>query len=248
MNDNEFSEPVVGDRYPAEDAQRKRLIVVPLEYVAEMKVRGNETTDAIRINVVDLESGTAYYGALWFGGRLVGAFKSGIGNKFVGYIDKERTGQGYMAWTFYSLTQNQEAVALARSWLAAHPEFMERAHDFARPAAAPGYGNGGAVPPDRAGQPPQPPAWATGAPSAPAPPPAPAWTQADPAHAVAPAPANPPAAAPKPAWMNPPADGPQPTPAQASTVMDRLRAQALAGPPTSAPPAGTPPTHEEAPF
>lgn len=247
MNDNEFSEPVVGDRFSAEDAQNKRLIVVPVEYVAEMTVRGAEKTDAIKLNVVDLETGSAYYGALWFGGRLVGAFKSGLGNKFVGFIDKERTGQGYMAWTFYSLTQNPEAVALARSWLATHPEFMERAHDFARPAQAPAYGNGGAVPPDRAAQPPQPPAWATGAPPATAPPAAPAWANHDPAQAVQAASVSP-SATPKPAWMNPPADGPQPTPAQATTVMDRLRAQAQQGPPTSAPPAGAPATHEEPPF
>jgi hypothetical protein len=210
--------------------------------------------------VVDLETGQAYYGTLWFGGRLISAFKGSNGQKFIGYVGKERTGQGYQAWTFYSLTQNQEAVNLARAWLNAHPEFMERSHDFQRPAPAPP--NNGGLPPGVGPQPAQPPAWATG--GAPAQPPvvpawtgqppartatmAPAWTSSDPAQATTPVLANPPPPAPKPDWMNPPADGPQPTPAQGATVMDRLRQQAQQGAqPTSAAPA-TSPTHEEAPF
>lgn len=204
----EFAEPVSGDRFTAEEASGKRLIVVPVEYIKEMAVQGGRVTDAVKVSVVDLESGNAYYGALWFAGRLVGAFKNGLGSKFVGHIGQERTGQGYMAWTFYSLTQNPEVVAMARSWLAAHPEFMERVNDFQQPGQRPAQQTwSGQIPSDRAGQPAQPPAWATGG-----------------------APVQAPAPAPQPAWISQqaPASEPAPvaSPAQQETVMDRLRRQA----------------------
>lgn len=135
----QFEEPGTsqGDRFSAEQAQNRRLIVVPVEYIPMMQVSGGRETDAIKLNVVDLQGGfnpmtgtedapgTVYMGCLWFGGRLIGAFRNSLGKLFVGYVGKERTSGGFQAWQFYSLTQDQQTTGMATVWLEANPTFME---------------------------------------------------------------------------------------------------------------------------
>lgn len=135
----QFEEPGTsqGDRFSAEQAQNRRLIVVPVEYIPMMQVSGGRETDAIKLNVVDLQGGfnpatgtedppgTVYMGCLWFGGRLIGAFRNSLGKLFVGYVGKERTSGGFQAWQFYSLTQDQQTTGMATTWLEANPTFME---------------------------------------------------------------------------------------------------------------------------
>jgi hypothetical protein len=135
----QFEEPEqrgAGDRFTADDAQNRRVIVVPVEYVPEIRTSRGDTTDAIKLNVVDLQGGfnpqtgqddppQAYHGTLWFGGRLIGAFRNGIGKSFIGYVAKVPVQGGFKAWQFHSLTQDPQTVQLATSWLQANPDFME---------------------------------------------------------------------------------------------------------------------------
>lgn len=238
---NEFSEPNAGgDRFSAEDAQNKRLIVAPIEYLPQIPVNRGDVVDAIKVNVVDLETGKAYYGTLWFGGQLIRAFKNTWGQRFIGYITQQRNERGFTPWVFSSLTGNPDVVALARSWISANPEFNQKTDEMlAQVLTGPAP-----VPMDRAQQPPAPPAWATGTPAQPA---APTWATGIPANpmgshsqpAQAPtwvgagtpvqqAPAQAPVATPVPDWMNPAAQAPPADPVHQQTVMDRLRAQAAA--------------------
>lgn len=124
----QFEEPTQGDRFTAEEAQNRRLIVVPIEYVPEIRTQRGDTVDGIRINVVDLDHDggpQTYWGALWFGARLIQNFKPKIGKMFLGYVSKQRTSGGFQAWVFTSLTSDQQTAGMAQQHLQAHPEFME---------------------------------------------------------------------------------------------------------------------------
>jgi len=125
----EFEEPVAqGDRFTAEDAKNRRLIVVPTEYVPQVRTSRGDVVDAIRINVVDLDNqgGPAtYWGALWFGNKLIGTFKPKPGKLFLGYLSKQQTGGGFQAWVFTSLTQDPQTTTMAGQFLQGNPEFME---------------------------------------------------------------------------------------------------------------------------
>lgn len=124
---HQFEEPSEGgDRFTVEDAQNKRLIVVPIEHVSQIQTAYG-TNDAIRVNVVDLDdpNGPAvYFGALWFG-RIVGTFRSSIGKTLLGFIAKGRTQGGFMGWQFHSLTQDQYTVQVANAFLQQHPDFLQ---------------------------------------------------------------------------------------------------------------------------
>lgn len=136
----EFEEPKEGgDRFSAEQAQNRRLIVVPIEHVLGIRTQRGDEVDGIRINVVDLDADGApavYYGALWFGGNLIKAFKSNAGKMFLGYVNKELTSGGFKSWKFHSLTQDQQTVQMAQTYLAAHPEFLETSQGDVRYAQA----------------------------------------------------------------------------------------------------------------
>lgn len=127
----EFEEPGKdGDRFTAEDAQNRRLIVVPIGYVPSIRTARGDEVDAIKLNIVDLDnpggSGpNVYWGTLWFGGRLIRNFKPKIGKMFLGYVAKQATGGGFRAWVFTSLVQDPQTVGMAQQFLQAHPEFME---------------------------------------------------------------------------------------------------------------------------
>jgi hypothetical protein len=125
----EFEEPQPqGDRFTAEMAKNRRLLLVPTEYVPHVRTQRGDVVDAIRINVVDLDNqgGPAVYmGALWFGGKLIQALKPKIGKLFLGYVSKQATGGGFESWVFTSLTQDQATSNMASQFLQANPTFME---------------------------------------------------------------------------------------------------------------------------
>ena len=263
-----FEEPEqrgAGDRFTADDAQNRRVIVVPIEYVPEIRTSRGDTTDAIKLNVVDLQGGfnpqsgqddppQAYHGTLWFGGRLIGAFRNGIGKSFIGYVAKVPVQGGFKAWQFHSLTQDAQTVQLATSWLQANPDFMEgcrndvemaaryptQQQQLAQQQAQPQqqWGTGqqaqGQWNQPMQQQPPQPPPYQPQGPA-----PLPGQYQQQPVQPPLPPPLSAPTAQQSPAPMQQP---PQPTsPAQqlpppgGQTVMERLRAQ-REGEPGQAPP------------
>lgn len=207
----EFEEPKEGgDRFSAEQARNRRLIVVPIEYVPTIRTQRGTEVDGIRINVVDLDSDgsgapAVYYGALWFGGNLIKVFKTNTGKMFLGYVNKEPTGGGFEKWVFHSLTQDQQTVQMAQAYLGAHPEFMETSQGDVR------YAQANPQPPPQAAEQPgqwqpqeQPAQWQT--------PPPPIFSQPPvPAAPAAPAPAA------------------TPAPPGQQSVMDRLKAQRESG-------------------
>lgn len=135
----EFDEPAQGDRFTADEAQNKRLIIVPIEYVPQIRTKRNDIVDGIKVNVVDLEADggpKTYWGALWFGGKLIQAFKPKIGSMFLGYVQKQPTGGGFTAWVFTSLTSDQPTVGMAQTWLQANSDFMETCQGDIRMAQA----------------------------------------------------------------------------------------------------------------
>lgn len=113
-----------GDRFSAEDAENKVLIVRPIEYIPDMPVRDTRG-DAVKLNVVDLQDGgRVYRGCLWFSGRLIKAFKHSLGTPFFGYVTKEKLPSGYRGWSFVSLAGNPDWEPTAQAWLAANRDFL----------------------------------------------------------------------------------------------------------------------------
>lgn len=241
--DGQFRDPTmpVGDRFGCEDAQGKVLVVRPIQYIESMMTKmRDQPTDAIKVDVVNLNAAPGeqewYQATLWFGGRLVGLFKRHIGQPFVGYVQKERTPQGFMAWNFVSMAEDPAATQAAQAWVARHPEFVAPVEEH------PGYEQ----PRNAHHEVGPPPEWAGAVPARPgapraAPGPAPGYTQGPAAPSL---PSRPPAGPPavgQPQVSAPPASGPPavgpptvtvPAPltgpgligAQES-VMDRLRRQ-----------------------
>lgn len=127
-----FDEPAKSDRFSAEDAQNRRLIVVPIEHVTGIMTQRGQVVDGIRVNLVDLDADgepAVYYGALWFGGRLIRDLKPKIGATLLGYVTKVKTAGGFTPWQFYSLTQDQQTVTRANTWLNSHPDFLQTCQD-----------------------------------------------------------------------------------------------------------------------
>lgn len=199
-----------GDRFSLEEGWNQRMLVRPVEYIEDMPMRDTRG-DAIKVNVVTLDNGRLYKGALWFSGPIIKAFKHNIGTPFIGYPTKERNPKGYMAWRFVSLVGDQATEVAAQAYIDANPDFMAPieqrprevwggAPDTSHHEQGPAPAWAGQVPP----RPPAPPAPPSGYPvSAPAAPPAP------------PAPPRPPVSAP-----------PAPTAPAGEDVLARLQRQA----------------------
>lgn len=194
-----------GDRFSAEDAENRVIIVRPMEYIPDMPLRDTRG-DAVKLNVVDLnDGGRLYRGTLWFSGRLIKAFKHSLGTPFLGYVTKEKLPSGYRGWSFVSLAGNAEYEAAAQAWLAQNPEFLSEPlpekREYADPQAHHEQGPA--------------PEWAGATPARPPAPPAPPAPQAP--RSAPPAPP----VAPRSAPPAPPAAG-----AGEESVLDRLRRQA----------------------
>lgn len=208
-----------GDRFSAEDAENRVIIVRPMEYIDRMPVRDTHG-DAVKLNIVDLnDGGRLYRGCLWFSGRLIKAFKHSLGTPFLGYVTKEKLPSGYRGWTFVSLAGNAEYEAAAQAWLAANPEFLTEP----LPEKRESWGDTSHHEQGPA------PEWA-GAPSQVAAPPAPPVPAGPPAPPRPPAPVSGPPAAPRSAPPAPPAPPVPAAPAVNTenqlSVLERLKAQA----------------------
>lgn len=202
-----------GDRFTLEEAWNHRLIVRPIEYIADMPLRDTRG-DAIKVNVVDLDDPSGprlYRGALWFSGPIIKTFKNSIGVPFIGYPTKEPIpNSSYKRWVFISLASDPDTDARAQAWIAANPDFLDPIEH--RPREAWGQ-------PDTSHhEQGAPPAWAGAVPQRPPAPPAPP---------AAPRPPAPPAGYSVSAPPAPPVSAPPAAPGAATeSVMERLRRQA----------------------
>lgn len=127
-----------GDTLKAKDVQGHLLIVRALELREKVKTDFGES-DAVAVNVADLDTGQTYRNALWFGVALVNGLKSQINGQPV----LARMGQGTAKpgqsapWTLIDATGDAAAVAKAEAWLGANPDFLNSSFSAPAPAAAP---------------------------------------------------------------------------------------------------------------
>jgi len=202
------------DRFSLEEGWNRRMLVRPIEYIPDMPVRDTRS-DAIKVNVVLLDTGELKRGALWFSGPIIKAFKNSIGVPFIGYPTKEKNAKGYLAWKFVSLVGDPDTESAAEAYIAENPDFMapieERPREVWGGAPSTAHHEQGPAP-----------AWAGPVPPRPAGPPAPPAPPAPPSGYSVSAPPAPPAP-PAPLVSGPPA---APHSANQQSMLDRLKAMA----------------------
>jgi hypothetical protein len=75
-------------------------------------------TDAVRINVHDINAQATYESVLWFSGGLVGSLKGRVGQKVLGTMGKGTAKPGMSApWILQDASGNDKAVAAATAYL-----------------------------------------------------------------------------------------------------------------------------------
>ena len=124
-----FAELQIGGIQPkVADLANQLLIIEPIEYKASIEtVHG--ATDAIEVNVTNLETGQIHEGILFFNVALKNALKNKVGQKVLARIGQGTAKPGKSApWILIDATSNPADLAKANSFVAAAP---------AKPAAAP---------------------------------------------------------------------------------------------------------------
>jgi hypothetical protein len=140
-----FNDPAPsGDSMPLEGLNGHTVLVKPIAHEAGIVTTFGEK-DAIRINVVDLNTGEHALGALWFAGAIIGSLKTQVGQYVLARIAQGNAKPGQKPpWLLEAAASDPAAVAAAEAWLAANPGVLD---GFTAPAAAPGpVLNGGAIP------------------------------------------------------------------------------------------------------
>lgn len=229
----QFEEPGSGGtRWTETEAQNRRLIVVPTAHLSGIPTTNYGLKDPIQVNVVDLETGEAKFGVMWFSSVLVGEFKHKIGKLLLGFVSKQPTRNGNQGWAFSSLATHEETANLARSWLSQNPGFLETCEGDVRQAqqeAAQRQAQPQQVPQQGGWQQQAPPPWQTPQQQAPQ------WQQPQ-------QPSGPPAPPQAPAWMQqqapaaqPPTQAPQQQAQPQWLVQQAQQQQAPAQPPGGTP-------------
>jgi hypothetical protein len=124
-----FAELQIGGIQPkVADLANQLLIIEPIEYKANIDtVHG--MTDAIEVNVTNLDTGQMHDGILFFNVALKNALKNKVGQKVLARIGQGTAKPGKSApWILIDATSNPADLAKANSFVAAAP---------AKPAAAP---------------------------------------------------------------------------------------------------------------
>lgn len=131
--------PAGGDSLPLKDIAGHYVIVKPLEFVpAVPTVHG--PTDAIRVNVADLSTGTHHLNVLWFGRAVVPSLRQSIGAPgfILGQVAQGEAKPGQdPPWILVSASSNPQVAQAAGAWLDANPGVLDGA-PLAAPAPAPG--------------------------------------------------------------------------------------------------------------
>jgi hypothetical protein len=109
-----------GDSIKPADVEGHLLVVEPIEYIASMATSFGDT-DAVRINVHDINAQATYESVLWFSGGLVGSLKGRVGQKVLGTMGKGTAKPGMSApWILQDASGNDKAVAAATAYLTGH--------------------------------------------------------------------------------------------------------------------------------
>jgi hypothetical protein len=94
------------------------LIVTPVEYKTGINTV-NGITDAVEVNIVDLDTNEEHNSLLWFNVALRNALKPLIGNKVLGRIGQGAAKPGKNApWILLDATGDATAVAKANAYIA----------------------------------------------------------------------------------------------------------------------------------
>ena len=113
-----FSAPATADSVKPADLNGHLLIISPIDYIAKMNTSMGET-DAIEVNIIDLDSNEEYNSVLFFNVALINALKPNIGNKVLGRIGQGVAKPGKSApWILHSAVEDAAAVAKANAYLA----------------------------------------------------------------------------------------------------------------------------------
>jgi hypothetical protein len=127
-----FSELATGGDQPkVADLANQLLIIEPTEYKASITtVHGD--TDAIEVNVTNLDTGEIHEGLLFFNVALKNALKNKVGQKVLARIGQGTAKPGKSApWILIDATSNPADLAKANAFVAQAP-----AKPSATPAAA----------------------------------------------------------------------------------------------------------------
>lgn len=124
-----------GDIAKPADLYGHLLVVVPKEFRENIPTKmGN--SDAVAVDIADLDTGQIYRNALWFNVALISATKDKIGGSpILARMSQGVAKAGQSApWVLEAANTDAAAVAKGTAWLGANPDFLGT---FAAPAAAP---------------------------------------------------------------------------------------------------------------
>lgn len=136
-----------GDIAKPADLSGHLLIVVPKEYRENIPTKMG-VSDAVSVDLADVDTGQVYRSALWFNVALISATKDKIGGQPI----LARMGQGVAKtgqtapWVLEAANNDGAAVARATAWLGANPEFLGGGFAKPTPAAAPAAVTAGQIP------------------------------------------------------------------------------------------------------
>ena len=120
------------------DLNGKLLIIEPIEYKTGIQTVHGET-DAIEVNIVNLDDNAVHNNVLFFNVALKNALKSKVGHKVLARIGQGQAKAGKSApWILLDATNDATAVAKANAYIGGAPT----------PAAAPAVAVGGAITPE----------------------------------------------------------------------------------------------------
>jgi hypothetical protein len=120
------------------DLNGKLLIIEPIEYKTGIQTVHGET-DAIEVNIVNLDDNAVHNNVLFFNVALKNALKSKVGHKVLARIGQGQAKPGKSApWILLDATNDATAVAKANAYIGGAPT----------PAAAVAPAVGGAITPE----------------------------------------------------------------------------------------------------
>lgn len=112
-----------GDGVKVPDLEGHLVICYPLSYEQDVKTAFKpDGTDAIRLNVADVDTGEFHEDALWFSGYIVGDLKRHLNTPVLARIGRGEAKNGQSPpWLLSNATGDADAVARAEAWLQANP-------------------------------------------------------------------------------------------------------------------------------